>query len=62
VATRVVQCPWCGDFGVDVSQQQPGFAFACRRCGHQWRWQAGEAWPVSVVRPRLGRRRPAERG
>jgi hypothetical protein len=54
--TRVVQCPRCGDFGVDVSQQQPGFAFRCRRCDNQWRWGPGAAWPVSVVRPRLGRR------
>jgi hypothetical protein len=53
--TRVVQCPRCGDFGVDVRQRAPGFAFACTRCGHPWRWEPGAAWPTTVVRPRRKR-------
>lgn len=53
--TRVVQCPRCGDFGVDLRQRTPGFAFACTRCGHQWRWEPGSAWPTAVVRPRRKR-------
>ncbi len=50
--TRVVQCPRCGDFAVDVGPRGPGFAFRCHCCGHEWRWAPGAAWPVSVVRPR----------
>jgi hypothetical protein len=51
--TRVVQCPRCGDFAVDVRHEAPGFAFGCRRCEHAWRWAPGTPWPVTVVRPRL---------
>jgi hypothetical protein len=54
--TRIVQCPRCGDFAVDLRHQAPGFAFGCRRCEHEWRWAPGTPWPVTVVRPRLGRR------
>jgi hypothetical protein len=50
-ATRVVQCPGCGDFRVDVRQQDAGFAFTCNRCDRHWRWEPGSAWPVAVVRP-----------
>ena len=50
--TRVVQCPRCGDFAVEVGPRAPGFAFHCDSCGHEWRWVPGAAWPVSVVRPR----------
>lgn len=50
-ATRVVQCPSCGEFAVEVGQRAPGFAFRCRCCGHEWRWTPGVSWPVSVVRP-----------
>src|SRR6266542_3475804 len=60
-ATRVVQCPRCGDFGVDVRHQEPGFAFTCKSCAHHWRWGPGSAWPTTVVRPRL-RRRPDSGG
>jgi hypothetical protein len=58
--TRVVQCPRCGDFGVDVRHREPGFAFACGRCGNQWRWQPGSAWPATVVRPRRKHRPTAD--
>jgi hypothetical protein len=50
-ATRVVQCPRCGDFAVELGRRAPGFAFRCQRCGHEWRWAPGVSWPVSVVRP-----------
>jgi hypothetical protein len=56
--TRVVQCPRCGDFAVDVRQHDQGFAFACTACDHRWHWRPGTSWPVSVVRPR---RRPDPR-
>jgi len=57
--TRVVQCPRCGDFGVDVLHHDPGFAFTCTHCDHHWRWGRGSAWPVAVVRPRQnGRQTP----
>jgi hypothetical protein len=60
--TQVVQCPRCGDFTVEVSQQQPGFAFGCGQCGHQWRWEPGSAWPAGVVRPSLGPSSAPDRG
>jgi hypothetical protein len=50
-STRVVQCPRCGGFRLDVRQQEPGFAFTCRTCGHPWQWSPGSAWPAGVVRP-----------
>jgi hypothetical protein len=49
----ILQCPRCGDFGVDAHARQPYFAFACRHCGHSWRWTDGACWPTTVVRPRL---------
>ncbi len=49
--THVVQCPRCGGFRLDVRQQEPGFAFTCRTCGHPWQWSPGSAWPAGVVRP-----------
>jgi hypothetical protein len=51
-ASRVVQCPRCGEFAVEVGLRAPGFAFRCHCCGHEWRWAPGASWPVSVVRPR----------
>jgi predicted RNA-binding Zn-ribbon protein involved in translation (DUF1610 family) len=49
----ILQCPRCGDFGVDARARQPYFAFACRHCGHSWGWTDGACWPTTVVRPRL---------
>ncbi|MEX5716970.1 hypothetical protein [Geodermatophilus maliterrae] len=48
---RVVQCPGCGDFGVDLRRQAAVFAFTCRRCAHTWQWSRGSPWPATVVRP-----------
>jgi hypothetical protein len=48
---RIVQCPRCGDFGIEPVRQPASFAFACRRCGHAWQWRPGRPWPATVVRP-----------
>jgi hypothetical protein len=56
--TRVVQCPACGDFAVDLRQRDAGFAFECRGCGHGWQWRPGTPWPAAVVRPRRRRQSP----
>jgi hypothetical protein len=56
----VAQCPNCGDFRIDVHRADPAFAFRCRnpRCGEEWRWTPGTAWPAVVVRRNLtGRER-----
>lgn len=51
---RVVQCPACGEFRVDVTHVPGGFTFRCRADDHHWEWQAGTPWPaaVNVSRPR----------
>ncbi|MFN0284135.1 MAG: hypothetical protein ACKVZ6_19475 [Kineosporiaceae bacterium] len=51
VPTRIVQCARCADFAVDLRRQNPGFAFRCHSCGHEWLWEPGTAWPTTVVRP-----------
>jgi hypothetical protein len=61
-SARAVQCPRCGDFGVDVARRAPGFAFRCRCCDADWQWRPGAAWPVSVVRPRAAGRPAARPG
>lgn len=48
-AARVVQCPRCGAFRVDVAHTGVGFAFRCRVDEHEWVWDPGDAWPVTVV-------------
>ena len=56
----VAQCPNCGDFRIDVRRADPVYAFRCRnpRCGEEWRWTPGTAWPSVVVRRNLtGRER-----
>lgn len=56
----VAQCPNCGDFRIDVRRADPAYAFRCRnpRCGEEWRWTPGTAWPSVVVRRNLtGRER-----
>jgi hypothetical protein len=51
-STRVVQCPRCGAFRVDVAHVAQGFAFRCRVDDHEWTWRPGTAWPVTVVASR----------
>lgn len=56
----VAQCPNCGDFRIDVHRGEKTYAFRCRnpRCGEEWRWTPGTAWPSVVVRRNLtGRER-----
>jgi hypothetical protein len=48
-SARVVQCPRCGAFRIDVWHQGGGFAFHCQVDGHQWEWQPGTGWPPTVV-------------
>lgn len=66
-APRVVQCPRCGAFRVDVRSGDPrpgdaangpvGHMFRCRVDGHEWTWQPGSAWPATVVASRRRRSR-----
>ncbi|WP_026239297.1 hypothetical protein [Parafrankia discariae] len=51
-SARVVQCPRCGAFRLDVRQTGAGYAFRCRVDGHEWTWRPGTAWPVTVVASR----------
>jgi hypothetical protein len=55
---RVVQCPSCGDFAVDLYRTPPSFVFTCRRCEHRWTWAPGQPWPATVVRPSVPSTRP----
>ncbi len=54
-APRVVQCPRCGAFRVDVGHTPAGYAFRCRVDDHEWRWRPGTAWPATVVASRRRR-------
>jgi hypothetical protein len=57
---HIAQCPHCAGFELDVHRVERGFAFRCRnpRCGHQWEWAPGAAWPAVVVRRNLTGRPP----
>jgi hypothetical protein len=46
---RVVQCPRCGSFQIDVTSLAGGYSFRCRTDEHAWQWQPGRAWPATVV-------------
>jgi hypothetical protein len=46
---RVVQCPQCGSFHIDVTRLAGGYSFRCRAGEHAWQWQPGRAWPATVV-------------
>lgn len=48
-AGRVVQCPRCGAFRVDVAEHRAGYAFRCRVDDHEWQWRPGAPWPETVV-------------
>ncbi|MBL7488146.1 hypothetical protein I6A60_34140 [Frankia sp. AgB1.9] len=49
---RVVQCPNCGAFRVDVRHTDTGYLMRCRVDRHEWSWTPGTAWPVTVVASR----------
>ena len=57
---RIVQCPECGGFRIDVRQQPPDFAFSCARCGHRWSWRPGTGWPRTMIRPIRAREHPSD--
>jgi hypothetical protein len=60
---RIVQCPRCGDFAVDVRPGPTTVGFACRRCRHGWEWAPGRSWPITLVRPSLhGARHDVDHG
>jgi hypothetical protein len=46
---RVVQCPRCGSFHIDVTRLAAGYSFRCRTDEHAWQWQPGRAWPATAV-------------
>jgi hypothetical protein len=57
-SARIVQCPRCGEFRIDVAQAGSGYAFRCRVDDHRWEWQAGTPWPATI---KVSRRRPDPR-
>jgi hypothetical protein len=46
---RVVQCPRCGSFQIDVTRLGGGYSFRCRTDENAWQWQTGREWPATVV-------------
>ena len=48
-SARVVQCPRCGAFRIDVSRSGAEFSFHCNQDGHRWTWRPDTAWPLTVV-------------
>ena len=57
---HIAQCPHCAGFELDVHRVERGYAFRCRnpKCGYQWEWAPGTAWPAVVVRRNLTGRPP----
>jgi hypothetical protein len=51
---RVVQCPRCAGFDLDVREETGAFTFGCQSCRHIWRWTPGTPWPPTIARPALG--------
>ncbi|MEU4447675.1 hypothetical protein AB0K14_35765 [Actinosynnema sp. NPDC050801] len=51
----VAQCPRCGDFRLDLTEDGDTYAFRCRNpdCGNRWEWRADAPWPTTVVRRNL---------
>lgn len=47
-SARIVQCPHCGGFWIDVAHSSSGYTFGCHSCGKKWDWQPGEAWPATI--------------
>lgn len=45
---RIVQCPRCGSFSINVAHSSSGYAFGCHSCGKQWDWQPSEPWPATI--------------
>jgi hypothetical protein len=51
---RVVQCPRCAGFDLDVREEPGAFTFGCQSCRHVWRWTPDTPWPPTIARPALG--------
>lgn len=47
-SARIVQCPSCASFWINVRHVDVGYSFSCQRCGHKWDWQAGMPWPKTI--------------
>ena len=47
-SARIVQCPHCGGFWIDVAHSSSGYTFGCHSCGEKWDWQPGESWPATI--------------
>lgn len=47
-SARVVQCPNCASFRINVRHLDVGYSFSCHRCGHPWDWQANTPWPKTI--------------
>jgi hypothetical protein len=45
---RVVQCPNCASFRINVRRVDVGYSFSCQRCGHTWDWQPNMPWPKTI--------------
>jgi hypothetical protein len=47
-SARVVQCPSCASFRINVRHVDAGYSFSCQRCGHKWDWQSNTPWPKTI--------------
>ncbi|MGB6162997.1 MAG: hypothetical protein WCF33_18925 [Pseudonocardiaceae bacterium] len=47
-SARIVQCPHCGGFWIDIAHSSPGYTFGCHSCGKKWDWQLGKPWPATI--------------
>jgi hypothetical protein len=47
-SARIVQCPHCGGFWIDVAHSSSGYTFGCHSCEEKWDWQPGEPWPATI--------------
>ena len=47
-SARIVQCPHCGCFQIDVAHSSSGYTFGCHSCGKKWDWQPSEPWPATI--------------
>ncbi len=47
-SARIVQCPRCGGFWIDVAHSPPGYTFGCDSCGKKWDWHSDQPWPATI--------------
>jgi hypothetical protein len=47
-SARIVQCPHCGGFWIDIVHSSAGYTFRCHSCGKKWDWQPSEPWPATI--------------